>query len=84
MNPYEVSDLMNGIDYCDRVSWEQSRLIGYFSAAPHVKKLEMRKMLPLPWDESEDMNEEKNTSITNEEIERLKKDAKRFEKYIDK
>lgn len=84
MSFYEVNDLMEGIDYVDRVSWEQTRVLGYLSMAPHCKKLDMKKILPFKWDE-DDVNtsqEEKVTSISNEDIEKLKLESEKYEKYF--
>ena len=84
MSFYEVNDLMEGIDYVDRVSWEQTRVLGYLSMAPHCKKLDMKKILPFKWDENDDntSQEEKVTSISNEDIEKLKLESEKYEKYF--
>ena len=84
MSFYEVNDLMEGIDYVDRVSWEQTRVLGYLSMAPHCKKLDMKKILPFKWDENDDntSEEEKVTSISNEDIEKLKLESEKYEKYF--
>ena len=84
MSFYEVNDLMEGIDYVDRVSWEQTRVLGYLSMAPHCKKLDMKKILPFKWDEDDNntSQEEKVTSISNEDIENLKLESEKYEKYF--
>ena len=84
MSFYEVNDLMEGIDYADRVSWEQTRVLGYLSMAPHCKKLDMKKILPFKWDEDDNntSQEEKVTSISNEDIEKLKLESEKYEKYF--
>lgn len=84
MSFYEVNDLMEGIDYVDRVSWEQTRVLGYLSMAPHCKKLDMKKILPFKWDEDDNntSQEEKVTSISNEDIEKLKLESEKYEKYF--
>ena len=84
MSFYEVNDLMDGIDYVDRVSWEQTRLLGYLSMAPHCKKLDIKKILPFRWDEDDNdtSQSEKVTTISNEEIEKLKKESEKYEKYF--
>lgn len=83
MSFYEVNDLMEGIDYVDRVSWEQTRVLGYLSMAPHCKKLDMKKILPFKWDEDDNTSEEeKVTSISNEDIEKLKLESEKYEKYF--
>ena len=84
MSFYEVNDLMEGIDYVDRVSWEQTRVLGYLSMAPHCKKLDMKKILPFKWDEDDNntSEEEKVTSISNEDIEKLKIESEKYEKYF--
>ena len=84
MSFYEVNDLMEGIDYVDRVSWEQTRVLGYLSMAPHCKKLDMKKILPFKWDEDDNntSQEKKVTSISNEDIEKLKLESEKYEKYF--
>lgn len=84
MSFYEINDLMEGIDYVDRVSWEQTRLLGYLSMAPHCKKLDIKKILPFRWDENgnDTSQSEKVTTISNEEIEKLKKESEKYEKYF--
>ena len=84
MSFYEVNDLIEGIDYVDRVSWEQTRVLGYLSMAPHCKKLDMKKILPFKWDEDDNntSQEEKVTSISNEDIEKLKLESEKYEKYF--
>ena len=84
MSFYEVNDLMEGIDYVDRVSWEQTRVLGYLSMAPHCKKLDMKKILPFKWDENDNdtSEEEKVTSISNADIEKLKLESEKYEKYF--
>ena len=84
MSFYEINDLMEGIDYVDRVGWEQTRLLGYLSMAPHCKKLDIKKILPFSWDENDNdiSQNEKVTTISNEEIEKLKKESEKYEKYF--
>ena len=84
MSFYEVNDLMEGIDYVDRVSWEQTRLLGYLSMTPHCKKLDIKKILPFRWDENDNDTSQdgKITTISNEEIEKLKKESVKYEKYF--
>ena len=52
--------------------------------APHCKKLDMKKILPFKWDEDDNntSEEEKVTSISNEDIEKLKLESEKYEKYF--
>ena len=57
-------------------SWEQCRFISYVLAQINsTKKLKPTDILSFTWDKEED---NKNTMITNEDIERLKNKAKQY------
>ena len=57
-------------------SWEQCRFISYIIAQVNsTKKLKPTDILSFTWDKEED---NKNTMITNEDIERLKNKAKQY------
>lgn len=65
-----------GISYKGRQDWERIRTLGYITIAPHCKKLDIKKMLPFPWDKDV---EQEDTAISDNEIERLKILSKQFE-----
>ena len=60
-----------------RNSWEQCRFISYVLAQINsTKKLKLTDILSFTWDKEEE--DDKNTIITNEDIERLKNKAKQY------
>jgi len=52
----------------ERDEWERTRIMAYYTAAPHLKKqMTMTRFFPLPWD-----NERPDRpKLTPEELERL-------------
>lgn len=74
---WDLNDILMGISYKGRQDWERIRTLGYITIAPHCKKLDIKKMLPFPWDKDV---EQEDTSISDNEIERLKILSKQFEK----
>lgn len=77
MREYEVNDIIENIPYLDRSSWEQCRFNSYVLAQVNSKKkLELNDILKFPWEKKED--DEKNTIMTNEDIEKLKSLAKQW------
>lgn len=73
---WDLNDLIIGISYSGRQEWERTRTAAYITVAPHCKKLDKNKMLPFPWDSND---EEHDTTISNDDIERLKNISKQFE-----
>lgn len=71
---WDINDLLVGLSYKGRQEWERLRTGAYITIAPHCKKIDKEKMLPFPWDEKPD------TSISTDDIKRMKELAKRFEK----
>ncbi len=68
---YEVNSYLSNIKYLDSNSWEQTRLLLYAVSSIFSKKhLKLQDCLKFPWEQ-----EEHNTEISNEDIERLKKQA---------
>jgi len=74
---YLLNDIIEGINYKNRPLWEMTRVNSYLAAAPHCKRLDIKKMLPLPWDNESDKHD---TAISDKDIERLKRLAKKFER----
>lgn len=65
MDLWEISELINGLEYCDRTSWEQCRIL----MAPYCK--DISKSFPLPWDnETED---DEDPKITMDEVKAMAK-----------
>ena len=77
MKIYEVNSLMRNAYKKSINSWEQCRFISYIIAQVNsTKKLKLTDILSFTWDKEE--KQDKNTSITNEDIERLKNKAKQY------
>lgn len=73
MQPYELSILLDNIEYSLKASWEQTRFQTYIQAQTQsTKKLKPTDLISFSWDKEE---EKKNTSISNEDVERLKNKA---------
>lgn len=68
MQEYEVQDILDNIPYLERNSWEQHRFLVYSNIQMNSKKkLVPTDIMKFAWD-----NTEENTSITSQDIERLK------------
>ena len=77
MQMYEVQPLITSMHLKHRDSWEQSRMIAYIIAQVNSrKKLNPTDIIKFAWDNEEEMNKE--TSMSNEDIERLRKKAKEY------
>lgn len=76
MKMYEVRALMDYEYYSRNDTWEQARLIAYMVAQVNSKRrLKFSDITQFYW---EDKEEEKDTSISREEIERLRKKAETY------
>ena len=76
MEFYEIKALLKYEHYSHRDEWEQARLIAYMVAQVNSKKkLKFQDITKFYW---EDQQEEHDTSITKEDIERLKKQAEAY------
>lgn len=72
----EVRFFLEGLAVRNREAWEQTRLIGYIIAQSNsTKTLNQTDILRFPWDEKE----ERDTSVTQDEMERLRALAKQYE-----
>lgn len=78
---WELNDLMTGVSYCNRNEWEQARIIGYLCMVPHIKKTDMKKILPFKWDEDHTTAPK---TISKEEVKKLRDKSSFFEKIINK
>lgn len=79
MQMYELQPFINNMNKKNKESWEQTRLLAYILAQVNsTKKLSMTDIIKFSWD----LDENKVTSISNEDIERLKNKAKEFENKI--
>jgi hypothetical protein len=81
MQWYEVDACLNGLENKNKDSWEQTRFLSYITAQVNSsKKLKPTDILSFKWD---DLNEtDKETTITNEDIQRLKDKASRTLKLL--
>lgn len=72
----EVRHFLDGLTRRNRESWEQTRLLGYIIAqANSTKSLKQTDILRFPWDEED----EKDTSVSDEDVKRLRALAKQYE-----
>lgn len=73
---YEVSAALEGSEYRNRESWEQTRMICYMTVqANSTKKITPSDILKFHWDCAET---EQDTSISSTDVERLKKKAEQY------
>lgn len=76
---YELSNLVEGIPYLDRNGWEQTRAELYTLTSMFAKeKMKPIDVMRFAWEG--EVPEEKNT-ITNEDLSRLKEQAKNYLKH---
>lgn len=74
---YEVQPLITSMHLKHRDSWEQSRMIAYIIAQVNSrKKLNPTDIIKFAWDNEKEINKE--TIMSNEDIERLRKKAKEY------
>ena len=79
MDFIEVESFIDGLNRRNRESWEQTRLLGYIIAQSNsTKTLKQTDILRFPWDEEE----KKDTSVTNEDMKRLRAKAKALESQL--
>ena len=72
MQDYEVNTIIENLPYLDRTSWEQNRFQVYSTVQMNSKKkLTPSDIMKFAWESKEDL-----TSITSNDIERLKDKAK--------
>lgn len=76
MQWYEINAALKYQYYAIKDGWEQARLISFLIAQSNSrKKLKMEDILEFPWEKEK---EEHTTSISKEEIERLRKEAEYY------
>lgn len=81
MQPWEVTDIIDNIEYLDRNTWEQTRINTYVLAQVNSKKkIDKNSFISFAWDKDNLESEEHNYEISNAEIERLKELSKRWQK----
>ena len=79
MDFIEVESFIDGLNRRNRESWEQTRLLGFIIAQSNsTKTLKQTDILRFSWDEEE----KKDTSVTDEEMQRLRAKAKEVESQL--
>ena len=73
MDFIEVESFIDGLNRRNREAWEQTRLLGFIIAQSNSTRT-----LRFPWDEEE----KKDTSVTDEEMQRLRAKAKEVESQL--
>ena len=77
MQWYEIDSCLNGLENKNKDSWEQTRFLSYITAQVNSsKKLKPTDILTFTWEEN------KETTITNEDIQRLRDKAKETLKLL--
>ena len=78
MQDWEVQDIYSNLQYADASSWEQTRWLMYVVAQVNSRKqLKVTDILKLPWDGGSI-----DTTISNEDVTRLKEKARLLEKEL--
>lgn len=76
----EVESFLEGLNRRNRDAWEQTRLLGYIIAQSNsTKTLKQTDILRFPWD---DETEKEDTSVTEDEMKRLRDKAKAVESQL--
>lgn len=76
---WEIYTIIENLHYTDTNTWEQARLLFWsISSLFSKKKISAKELLQLPWDKEEN----KETSISNEEIEMLTRKSKNIERML--
>ena len=76
---YEVDDIIDCLPYLERDEWERNRGIMYsVFQSQCTKKLKTTDIIKFPWDEVT----VEDTSISNDDIERLKNKSKIIEQKL--
>jgi hypothetical protein len=79
MSFIEVESFLDGFNRRNSEAWGQKRLLGYIIAQSNsTKTLKQTDILRFPWDEEE----KKDTSVTNEDMKRLRAKAKALESQL--
>ena len=79
LQDWEVYDIYSMLQYADSSSWEQTRWLMYVIAQVNSRKqLKVTDILNFSWDDSK----QKNTTITDNDIKRLKEQAEMIGKKI--
>lgn len=78
MQYYELDVILSMLEYTTKQDWEQTRFQSYITAQTQsTKKLNPQDVLKFSWDEATN-KENKNTYISKQDIERLKRKAEKI------
>lgn len=78
MQYYELDIILSMLEYTTKQDWEQTRFQSYITAQTQsTKKLNPQDVLKFSWDEATN-KENKNTYISTEDVERLKRKAEKI------
>ena len=79
LQDWEVYDIYNTLQYADASQWEQTRWLMYVIAQVNSRKhLKLSDILQFPWDSEATSGK----TISNEDVERLRKKAKIIESNL--
>lgn len=80
MQPFEAEVILENANYIDSEKWDRTRLMMYSTLAPNSggKIKDVTDILTFPWDKESSDTNSTDTSITDQDIERLRKKAKQY------
>lgn len=79
----EIRFFLEGYERRKRDAWEQTRLLGYITAQVNsTKSIKLTDILSFSWDN--EGKEKKDTTVSDNEIRRLRDKAKQIEEQINK
>ena len=79
LESWEVYDLYSSLQYADSSQWEQTRWLMYVIAQVNSKKhLQLTDVLKFPWD----ISSPAKTTISDDDIKRLKEKAQKIGKEL--
>lgn len=77
MEMYEVKAVMEYAYYAHKDDWEQARLEAWMTAQVNSKKkIQLQDIITFYWEKEQDA--ETTTSISNQDIDRLRKQAQQY------
>lgn len=83
MEWYEIRTALKYQHYAFSDVWESSRMVAFYEAQTHSRQsLDLKSIYPFYWEDSE--IEKEDTSISKQDIERLKKKAENYINYKNK
>ena len=80
MQEYEISIIVDNLQFNNKESWEQTRFIAFANIQKSTKKkLSPQDILKFPWEKEED---KKDIEISDVDIKRLEKKSQMISKLI--